>query len=201
MDAQAGHRGRFRIAVRHQPSGALRADRVAARSPAGSAGFAGGDGQQPRPPAARGHPLRRPALGAPLRPGRRLRPVQAGQPAVHLRAAAPAGGRPDAKTIAVAAHPGGSNTELARHLPGIFRPVQAVLGPVLFQSPAMGALPTLRAATDPAVQGAQYYGPDGFLEQRGRPKLVESSAQSHDEQLQRRLWAVSEELTGVHFPV
>ncbi|ETB04964.1 short-chain dehydrogenase [Mycobacterium avium subsp. avium 10-9275] len=108
---------------------------------------------------------------------------------------------PDAKTIAVAAHPGGSNTELARHLPGIFRPVQAVLGPVLFQSPAMGALPTLRAATDPAVQGAQYYGPDGFLEQRGRPKLVESSAQSHDEQLQRRLWAVSEELTGVHFPV
>lgn len=108
---------------------------------------------------------------------------------------------PDAKTIAVAAHPGGSNTELARHLPGIFRPVQAVLGPVLFQSPAMGALPTLRAATDPAVQGGQYYGPDGFLEQRGRPKLVESSAQSHDEQLQRRLWAVSEELTGVHFPV
>ncbi len=65
----------------------------------------------------------------------------------------------------------------------------------------MGALPTLRAATDPAVQGGQYYGPDGFLEQRGRPKLVESSAQSHDEQLQRRLWAVSEELTGVHFPV
>ena len=39
------------------------------------------------------------------------------------------------------------------------------------------------------------------LEQRGRPKLVESSAQSHDEELQRRLWAVSEELTGVSFPV
>jgi NAD(P)-dependent dehydrogenase (short-subunit alcohol dehydrogenase family) len=108
---------------------------------------------------------------------------------------------PDAKTIAVAAHPGGSNTELARNLPGVFRPVKAVLGPLLFQSPAMGALPTLRAATDPAVQGGQYYGPSGFLEQRGRPKLVESSAQSHDEELQRRLWAVSEELTGVSFPV
>jgi NAD(P)-dependent dehydrogenase (short-subunit alcohol dehydrogenase family) len=107
----------------------------------------------------------------------------------------------DAKTIAVAAHPGGSNTELARNLPGVFRPVKAVLGPLLFQSPAMGALPTLRAATDPAVQGGQYYGPSGFLEQRGRPKLVESSAQSHDEELQRRLWAVSEELTGVSFPV
>ncbi|OBJ14742.1 short-chain dehydrogenase [Mycobacterium sp. 1245499.0] len=108
---------------------------------------------------------------------------------------------PDAKTIAVAAHPGGSNTELARNLPGVFRPVKAVLGPLLFQSPAMGALPTLRAATDPAVQGGQYFGPSGFLEQRGRPKLVESSAQSHDEELQRRLWAVSEELTGVRFPV
>jgi NAD(P)-dependent dehydrogenase (short-subunit alcohol dehydrogenase family) len=104
-------------------------------------------------------------------------------------------------TIAVAAHPGGSNTELARHLPAVFKPAVAVLGPVLFQSPAMGALPTLRAATDPAVEGGQYYGPDGIGEQRGHPKLVQSSAQSHDEELQRRLWAVSEELTGVTFPV
>ena len=79
-----------------------------------------------------------------------------------------------------------------------FQPLKAVLGPVLFQSAAMGALPTLRAATDPA---AQYYGPDGFLEQRGHPKVVGSSAQSHDDDLQRRLWAVSEELTGVTFPV
>src|SRR5271168_5267984 len=108
---------------------------------------------------------------------------------------------PGAKTIAVAAHPGGSNTELTRSLPGIFRSVQAVVGPVLFQSSAMGALPTLRAATDPAVEGGQYYGPDGFAEQRGHPKLVRSSAQSHDEDLQRRLWTVSEELTGVSFGV
>ena len=108
---------------------------------------------------------------------------------------------PGAKTIAVAAHPGGSNTELTRNLPAIFRPAAAVLGPVLFQSAAMGALPTLRAATDPAVEGGQYYGPDGFAEQRGHPKLVRSSAQSHDEELQGRLWTVSEELTGVSFPV
>jgi NAD(P)-dependent dehydrogenase (short-subunit alcohol dehydrogenase family) len=104
-------------------------------------------------------------------------------------------------TVALAAHPGGSNTELARNLPGIFKPVQAVLGPVLFQSAAMGALPTLRAATDPAAQGGQYYGPDGFAEQRGHPTVVKSSAQSHDEDLQRQLWTVSEELTGVSFPV
>lgn len=108
---------------------------------------------------------------------------------------------PDARTVALAAHPGGSNTELARNLPAIFQPLKAVLGPVLFQSPAMGALPTLRAATDPSAQGGQYYGPDGFLEQRGHPKVVQSSAQSHDEELQRRLWAVSEELTGVSFGI
>jgi NAD(P)-dependent dehydrogenase (short-subunit alcohol dehydrogenase family) len=104
-------------------------------------------------------------------------------------------------TIAVAAHPGGSNTELARNLPSIIQPVVTVLGPVLFQSPAMGALPTLRAATDPAVEGAQYYGPEGLGEQRGHPKLVKSSAQSHDPELQSRLWNVSEQLTGVTFPV
>jgi len=65
----------------------------------------------------------------------------------------------------------------------------------------MGALPSLRAATDPSVLGGQYYGPDGFAEQRGYPKIVSSSAPSHDVDAQRRLWAVSEELTGVSFPV
>jgi NAD(P)-dependent dehydrogenase (short-subunit alcohol dehydrogenase family) len=104
-------------------------------------------------------------------------------------------------TIAVAAHPGTSSTELARNLPGIFKPAVAVLGPLVFQNAAMGALPTLRAATDPDVEGGQYYGPDGLGEQRGHPKLVSSSAQSHDEDLQHRLWTVSEELTGVTYPV
>jgi hypothetical protein len=60
----------------------------------------------------------------------------------------------------------------------------------------MGALPTLRAATDPGVLGGQYFGPDGFAEQRGYPKVVASSAASHDTDAQRRLWTVSEELTG-----
>jgi NAD(P)-dependent dehydrogenase (short-subunit alcohol dehydrogenase family) len=106
-----------------------------------------------------------------------------------------------APTVAVAAHPGGSSTELTRNLPLVLKPAVAVLGPLLFQSAAMGALPTLRAATDPNVEGAQYYGPDGLGEQRGHPKLVSSSAQSHDEELAGRLWTVSEELTGVSFPV
>jgi NAD(P)-dependent dehydrogenase (short-subunit alcohol dehydrogenase family) len=103
-------------------------------------------------------------------------------------------------TIAVAAHPGGSNTELMRHLPGWASAVYPVLEPI-FQDAAMGALPQLRAATDPAVVGGQYYGPAGFAETRGYPKVVASSKKSHDAELQRRLWTVSEELTGVTFPV
>ncbi|MDP7704699.1 MULTISPECIES: SDR family NAD(P)-dependent oxidoreductase [unclassified Mycobacterium] len=104
---------------------------------------------------------------------------------------------PRGTTVAVAAHPGVSDTELTRHMPTLL----ARLGKPLFQPAELGALPTLRAATDPAVQGGQYYGPDGFQEVRGYPKLVASSAQSHDVNLQRRLWAVSEELTGVTYDV
>jgi NAD(P)-dependent dehydrogenase (short-subunit alcohol dehydrogenase family) len=99
-------------------------------------------------------------------------------------------------TIAVAAHPGFAATELMRHTP-----VAAVVTPLFSQDAAMGALPVLRAATDPGVLGGQYYGPGGFLGLRGYPKLVASSRRSHDEAVQRRLWAVSEELTGVTFPV
>ncbi len=107
---------------------------------------------------------------------------------------------PHGTTIATAAHPGGSRTELTRNLPPLLARVTAVVEP-LFQAADMGALPTLRAATDPGVLGGQYYGPDGFAEQRGYPKVVSSSAKSHDAEAQKRLWAVSEELTGVVYPV
>jgi NAD(P)-dependent dehydrogenase (short-subunit alcohol dehydrogenase family) len=103
-------------------------------------------------------------------------------------------------TIAVAAHPGGSNTELMRHLPGWASAVYPVLEPI-FQDAAMGALPQLRAATDPSVVGGQYYGPDGIGQTRGYPKVVGSSKKSHDADRQRRLWTVSEELTAVSYPV
>jgi NAD(P)-dependent dehydrogenase (short-subunit alcohol dehydrogenase family) len=107
---------------------------------------------------------------------------------------------PAGTTIAAAAHPGGSNTELMRNLPPLVARVSAVIEP-LFQDAAMGALPTLRAASDPQVLGGQYFGPDGFTQTRGYPKVVGSSRKSHDVDLQRRLWAVSEELTGVVYPV
>ncbi|OMC00512.1 short-chain dehydrogenase [Mycobacterium sp. NS-7484] len=103
-------------------------------------------------------------------------------------------------TTALAAHPGGSDTELARHLPNAVQRAVPLLRPV-FQEAAMGALPTLRAATDPSALGGQYYGPDGLGQQKGHPQLVTSSERSYDLDQQRRLWAVSEELTGVTYPV
>jgi len=107
----------------------------------------------------------------------------------------------DAGTLALAAHPGGSNTELVRNSPAPLRALNAVFGALVAQSAAMGALPTLRAATDPAAVGGQYYGPGGFREIRGHPVVVTSSARSHDAEVQRRLWTVSEDLTGVTYPI
>jgi hypothetical protein len=86
-------------------------------------------------------------------------------------------------------------------MPGWIRSPAQTVWNAYAQSAEMGALPTLRAATDPAAQGGQYYGPDGLGEGRGYPKIVKSSKQSNDEALQSRLWTVSKELTGVTYPL
>ncbi len=104
-------------------------------------------------------------------------------------------------TIAVAAHPGMTDSELFRHVWAPLQPLFNYLGPLIAQSPDQGALPQLLAATEPEVVGGQYWGPDRLLELKGYPKLVTSSARSHDKDAQRRLWSVCEELTGVSFPV
>ncbi|WP_037606568.1 oxidoreductase [Streptacidiphilus rugosus] len=107
-----------------------------------------------------------------------------------------------AAAVALAAHPGYSSTELTRHLPRVLQPANRLLVEPFFAQPAvMGALPTLRAATDPQARGAQYYGPSGFREMRGAPEPTRSTRASHDAAAQRRLWAASEELTGVSYPV
>lgn len=108
--------------------------------------------------------------------------------------------------LSVAAHPGFAATNLAEAGPRLAgHPLRARLaraGVRLFGQPdARGALPTLYAATAPEVKGAAFYGPDGFLEQRGYPKEVKASSQAYDAEVARRLWAVSEELTGVMFGV
>jgi NAD(P)-dependent dehydrogenase (short-subunit alcohol dehydrogenase family) len=96
--------------------------------------------------------------------------------------------------IAVAAHPGWTGTNLQAHA-GLFR----LLNPFLSQKPEMGALPTLYAATAEDVSGGDYYGPSGFMEVRGYPRKVASSPTSHDIDLAKGIWEVSEKLTGVRF--
>ncbi len=109
-------------------------------------------------------------------------------------------GEAGAATAALAAHPGVSSTELARNSPAPIRIGEVLLRPFT-QSAAMGALPILRAATDPDASGGQYYGPNGVGEMYGHPKVVRSSARSHDTDLQRGLWAASEDLTGATYPI
>ena len=76
-----------------------------------------------------------------------------------------------------------------------------VTNAVLAQSADMGALPTLYAATAPGVEGGDFIGPDGLLEQRGHPHRVTPSGAARDEEVARELWEVSEELTGTALAV
>ena len=98
---------------------------------------------------------------------------------------------------AVAAHPGYASTHLQSHTGSRVNGVVMGIGNrLLAQSDEQGALPTLYAATQD-VPGDAFVGPDGFMEQRGYPKLVGRSKAARDADAARRLWALSEELTGV----
>jgi NAD(P)-dependent dehydrogenase (short-subunit alcohol dehydrogenase family) len=100
----------------------------------------------------------------------------------------------------VLAHPGYSATNLQSTGPtGIMKALMAVSNRVIAQGADQGALPTLYAATAPDVQGGEYYGPDGFQELRGRPTKVKVIPEGTDPVVGRRLWEVSEELTGVTY--
>jgi NAD(P)-dependent dehydrogenase (short-subunit alcohol dehydrogenase family) len=100
---------------------------------------------------------------------------------------------------AVAAHPGYANTHLQSHTGSrINHVLMNVIGNrLLAQSDAMGALPTLYAATQD-IPGNAFVGPDGFAEQRGHPKLVGRTKAAQNADDARRLWELSEQLTGVH---
>src|SRR5215472_2578102 len=113
-----------------------------------------------------------------------------------------------AKTMALACHPGVVYTDLfatrSRLQQFLLSPAMRFMNFWALQNVRMGALPALRAATDPAAQGGEYFGPRRYgLRRRfytGYPAVVESSARSHDEAAQARLWKVSEQLTGVSYP-
>jgi NAD(P)-dependent dehydrogenase (short-subunit alcohol dehydrogenase family) len=103
--------------------------------------------------------------------------------------------------IATAAHPGWTATNLQSHSGRrSMNALMAIGNRVLAQDEEAGALPTLYAATAD-VPGNAYAGPDGFMESRGGPKLVGRSDAALDDAAARRLWDVSEELTGVRFPL
>lgn len=107
-------------------------------------------------------------------------------------------------TAALAAHPGGSKTNLGHENPGgavnrLLERLRPQIERYFLQSSAMGALPTLRAAVDPQARGGEYYGPGGFGQQTGHPIRVDSSRRSKDVEVAKKLWRVSEELTGVEY--
>jgi len=104
--------------------------------------------------------------------------------------------------ISLLAHPGYSATNLQSTGPtGVMKRVMSVTNRVVAQGAEKGALPTLYAATAPDAEGGDYYGPDGFMEFRGNPTHVDVIDEAKDPEVARRLWEVSEELTGVRYPL
>ena len=102
----------------------------------------------------------------------------------------------------LAAHPGYAATNLQTTAPPLpDRIVMAVANRVFAQSAEMGALPILYAATFPGLPGGTFVGPDGPGQQRGHPRPVGMASAARDEAVARRLWEVSEELTGVRFAI
>jgi len=93
-------------------------------------------------------------------------------------------------------HPGYTRTHLSRNF-GFF--VRVIIASILAQKVEMGALPIMRAATDPHVKGGEYFGPTKVGERKGYPVLVRSSDKSYDKDLAQKLWKVSEQLTSINY--
>ncbi len=100
---------------------------------------------------------------------------------------------------ALAAHPGWAATNLQKGHGRVLDLLGGAVVRLLAQSDAHGALPTLHAAVVD-LPGGSYVGPDGPAEMRGYPTLVGRSAAASDSELAGKLWAASEELTGVGYP-
>ena len=106
----------------------------------------------------------------------------------------------DSPILSVLAHPGYSATNLQSTGPtGMSAFAMRIGNALLAQTAERGALPQLYAATAPGVRGGQYFGPSGFQEMRGDPAEVQAVPEARDPEIARRLWTVSEELTGVTF--
>jgi NAD(P)-dependent dehydrogenase (short-subunit alcohol dehydrogenase family) len=105
--------------------------------------------------------------------------------------------------LSIPVHPGVSRTNIVENgmaPTGLKAAIIKALSAVVMQSDYAGALPTLYAATSAEAKGGEYIGPDGFMEIKGAPVVVQPKPQALDEAMGKRLWAVSEELTGVVYP-
>jgi NAD(P)-dependent dehydrogenase (short-subunit alcohol dehydrogenase family) len=94
-----------------------------------------------------------------------------------------------------AAHPGWTATDLQRT-----SPFAAFFNPLLAMRPADGAMPTMRAATDPDAASGSYWGPSGIFEMKGPPVPARIPSRAADESAASRLFDVSEKLTSVSLP-
>jgi len=103
------------------------------------------------------------------------------------------------KTIAVAAHPGGSNTDLMRHIPKALYYILYPISPLFTHSPEKAVLPELMAALDTDVQGGDYFGPTGFIDMKGKPGKVMAKPHAYDEIVGKKLFDVAEKLTGFNY--
>lgn len=101
--------------------------------------------------------------------------------------------------VSVAAHPGIAITNLQSNMTGLSGRLGSLFFPLIAQPPAAGALPELYAATAPEVVPGGYYGPDGSMERKGYPASAKIPKAAKDAIVSRRLWEVSERLTGVRF--
>jgi NAD(P)-dependent dehydrogenase (short-subunit alcohol dehydrogenase family) len=99
----------------------------------------------------------------------------------------------DAPKVTIA-HPGWTKTELDRHS-GLVK----FIGNLVAQTVEMGTLPSLRAATDLTAQSGDYFGPKGIMEMRGYPVKVKSTNLSHEIEPAKKLWDLSEKLTGIKY--
>lgn len=96
---------------------------------------------------------------------------------------------------AIAVHPGYSATHLQRTMPA-----GGLLNAIVAQPQHRGCYPSVFAATSPQAESGQYYGPDGFMEMRGKhpaPAFIRKVAKNPD--VAKKLWDLSEELTGIRY--
>ncbi|AZQ63070.1 SDR family NAD(P)-dependent oxidoreductase [Flammeovirga pectinis] len=104
--------------------------------------------------------------------------------------------------ISVAAHPGGATTNLGQHVPKFLYTIVETLFGGFFNTPEMGALPTVYAALGEDIKSGDYTGPDGFNEIKGhKPKKVSSTKYSHRTDISKLLWDASERLTGFTYSI